>query len=310
MRFVPDDGISVREFQRLAALTNKEMKSWLTRLSQWWGYVVIDKNGAQDPFNWLIRPTSGGQKALQVWRPLTAIIEKRWQERFGKDSIGELWESMHSLVSQFNPELPDCLPILGYEMLSAGPDPQQRDKGTSASAGERTLPALLSKVLLAFAIQYERESRLSLAISANVLRLATEEGIRVRDLPRLSGVSKEAIAMAVKRLEERGLGIVQAEAQGNRVKALFLTARGQQARDTYYQVVREIEERWKASFGQPVVRLRQSLERLARESSAGQSPLFGGLEPYPDGWRTSVPKREVLPHYPMVLHRGGFPDGS
>lgn len=231
LRFIPDAGITVREFQRLAALTNKEMKLWLTRISQWWGYVVIDKNGGQDPFNWLVRPTSGGQKALKVWRPLTGIIEKRWQERFGKTTLDELCESMQSPVRQFSPELPDCLPILGYEMLSTGADPQQRDEGTSASASECTLPVLLSKVLLAFAIQYERDSRLSLAISANVLRLAKEEGTRFRDLPRLSGVSKEAIAMAVKRLEERGFGVVQAETQGSRVKALVLTAKGRQARD-------------------------------------------------------------------------------
>ena len=38
--------------------------------------------------------------------------------------------------------------------------------------------------------------------------------------------------------------------------------------------------------------------------------LFGVLEPYLDGWRAAVPKPEVLPHFPMVLHRGGFPDGS
>ena len=35
-----------------------------------------------------------------------------------------------------------------------------------------------------------------------------------------------------------------------------------------------------------------------------------GLEPYPDGWRAKVRRPEALPHYPMVLHRGGYPDGS
>jgi hypothetical protein len=38
--------------------------------------------------------------------------------------------------------------------------------------------------------------------------------------------------------------------------------------------------------------------------------LFRGLGPYADGWRASVHKPDTLPHYPMVLHRGGFPDGS
>ena len=36
----------------------------------------------------------------------------------------------------------------------------------------------------------------------------------------------------------------------------------------------------------------------------------GGLQPYPDGWRAKVRAPETLPHHPMVLHRGGFPDGS
>jgi hypothetical protein len=40
------------------------------------------------------------------------------------------------------------------------------------------------------------------------------------------------------------------------------------------------------------------------------SPLFRGLEPYPDGWRASLRRPNTLPHYPMILHRGGFPDGS
>jgi len=35
-----------------------------------------------------------------------------------------------------------------------------------------------------------------------------------------------------------------------------------------------------------------------------------GLEPYPDGWRAEVRRPEALPHYPMVLHRVGYPDGS
>jgi hypothetical protein len=56
---------------------------------------------------------------------------------------------------------------------------------------------LLSQVLLAFVLEFECESELSLAICANVVRVLDEKGLRVRDLPILSGVSKEAIAMAL-----------------------------------------------------------------------------------------------------------------
>jgi hypothetical protein len=43
---------------------------------------------------------------------------------------------------------------------------------------------------------------------------------------------------------------------------------------------------------------------------AVSSPLLAGLEPYPDNRRAAVPAPVTLPHYPMVLHRGGYPDGS
>ena len=43
--------------------------------------------------------------------------------------------------------------------------------------------------------------------------------------------------------------------------------------------------------------------------------------PHPDGWRANPPYARLtqamiadpagaLPHYPMVSHRGGYPDGS
>ncbi len=313
LRFVPDSGITVREFQQLASLTNKEAKTWLTRMSTWWRYVTVQKNGAEHPLDWVIRPTNGGQPALQVWRPLTGIIEKRWEQRFCNNTVSELRQSMQSLVNQLNPQLPDYLPILGYQMLSPDPDPERRfapPKTSARSEARFALPILLSKMLLALAIQYESESRVSIAISANVLRLANDEGIRVRDLPKLSGVSREAIAMAVKRLEQRSLATVRAEAKDSRVKVIELNAQGRHARDSYHRILSDLERRWESRFGSHVANLRRSLEYLAGESAGGKPDLFVGFEPYPDGWRASVRRPEVLPHYPMILHRGGFPDGS
>jgi len=76
-------------------------------------------------------------------------------------------------------------------------------------------------------------------------------------------------------------------------------------------LLRTIEERRQARFGkEAILSLRDSLEHLVGEPSAEMSPLFRGLEPYPDGWRASVRKPNTLPHYPMVTHRGGYPDGS
>ena len=81
-----------------------------------------------------------------------------------------------------------------------------------------------------------------------------------------------------------------------------LTPSGRAARDADGRLLGVVEQRWDARFGDGEIgSLRDALERVAAASSA---------EPYPtDGGRPSDTP-ETLPHFPMVLHRGGFPDGS
>jgi hypothetical protein len=184
MRYIPAEGISARELQRLTRLTPKSLAAWLTRLGKWWGYVAVDRTG-------IVRPTAEGRQAQAIWLPLTATIELRWENRYGIGEMDALRKSLSAVAAHLDGALPDYLPILGYGMFSQvgnGPPPMV------ASDSSPSLPALLAKVLLAFAIEFERESEVSLAIGGNVLRLAGNEGILVRDPPRASGVSKEAIA--------------------------------------------------------------------------------------------------------------------
>jgi DNA-binding MarR family transcriptional regulator len=322
MQFVGEEGVTVAELQRLARTgTNLDgMRRW--------GYISVEPaptgSRAKRPRpDALIRPTLKGRKAQEIWRPLSGLIEERWQARFGKGEVGQLREALGTLISQIDVELPDCLPILGYGLFSRGRHPgdersfRTRDKNARQETDERSrsshlpLPALLSQTLLAFAIDFERESDMSLAISANVLRVLGEQGVQVRDLPLLSGVSKEAISMAMGILQERHLAVIEPDPNGSRFNVIRLTSKGREAQDTYRQLLDVIEERWQARFGADTIRnLREALERLVGEATAQSSPLFEGLEPYPDGWRASVRKPATLPHYPMVLHRGGFPDGS
>jgi DNA-binding MarR family transcriptional regulator len=302
MRFVTDEGVTVRELERLA-----RTKTNLNGMERW-GYVVVepDPNGkrAKPPGkDWVIRPTAKGRRAQEVWRPLDGEIEERWNGRFGADAVGGLRKSLAGLARQVGAGLPDCLPILGYGLWSRGPE---RDEGAvdEREVDGLPLPALLARVLLAFAMEFERESELSLAICADVVRVIDEKGVRVRDLPRLSGVSKEALRMAMGILEKRGDAVMEAEETGSRTKVARLTAKGRRIQDAYGKLTGAIEERWEARFGRDVTGgLRKALEGL-------NGGLSGGLEPYPDGWRAGAPRPETLAHYPMTLHRGGYPDGS
>jgi hypothetical protein len=87
-----------------------------------------------------------------------------------------------------------------------------------------------------------------------------------------------------------------------------LTATGIQAQERYRHLLRDLEKRWQKQFGEPAITaLRNSLESIVIDQKAR---LQAGIEPHPDGWRAKVPRPETLPHFPMVSHRGGFPDGS
>jgi DNA-binding MarR family transcriptional regulator len=306
MQFVGDEGVTLRELQDLAVIERLPLAG-MTR----WGYVALAPDPAEGrPRNpgaaSVILPTPAGRRARDVWRRLVPAVERRWQARFGEPQIAALREALGAVVGRLDVQLPQYLPILGYGL---GAEIPHRER--AGASPELPLSALLAQVLLAFTLDFERQSALSIAICANVLRLLGETPVRIRDLPRRSGVSKEAISMAVGFLARNGLVVQAADPVDSRAKAVRLTARGGEARTSYLALLRGVEQRWRRRFGDDTNRrLRLALEQLVGEPDTQGSSLQLGLAPVPGGWRSLVSQPLVLPHYPMVLHRGGYPDGS
>jgi DNA-binding MarR family transcriptional regulator len=281
-----------------------------------WGYLTIDGSakkihkGNPGPAA-VLQATDRGLRARQRWQPLTGLIEQHWLERFGHEQLTRLRDSLLAVTSQLDPGLPDCLPILGADLLSHGPDPALPPRPEPVDLAGLPLPALLARVLLSFAMEYERESGLSLAVSANLLRMLGTEGIRRRDLPAPAGISKEAVAWVLGILIRGHLAVEEPDPAASRGKVVRLTASGLDAQRAYTECLATIEDRWQERFGDDAISaLRHALEPLATGSDGQPPPLFSGLEPYPDNWRASVKPPVTLPYYPMVLHRGGYPDGS
>ena len=307
MRYVTGEPITVGDLEARARTgTNLDgMRRW--------GYVTIDgtarkvHNGRPGP-GAVLRATTAGLRAREIWRPLPGLIEQRWHERFGADRAGGLRDPLVTMVRQLDPGLPDCLPILGAALLSQGPDPRLPPRPDDTAPQALPLSALLSRVLLSFAVEYEREAGLSLAVAANVLRVLGPGGTRLRDLPALTGTSKESVRWALGILIRADLAAEEPDPAASRGKVARLTPRGLDAQRRYHELAGEIERRWDDRFTPAVTgALRAALEPLA----IGQPPaLLAGLEPYPDNWRASVRRPATLPHFPMVLHRGGYPDGS
>jgi methyltransferase (TIGR00027 family) len=308
MRYVTEDPLTVRELE-LRARTGTNLDGMRR-----WGYLTIDgtarkaRKGRPGP-DAVLRATAAGLRARQVWLPLPALVEQRWRDRFGAGQVARLRDALAALAGQLDPGLPDCLPILGAALLSQVPAlPPRPDPAGPAGL---PLPALLSRVLLSFAIEYESEAGRSLAADATVLRVLAADGTRLRDIPPLAGVSKEAVSGALGVLTRARLAAEEPDPAARRGKVARLTPQGRRAQHRYHELTTAIERRWRERFGAETPgALRAALEPLATAPEGEPPPLFGGMQPYPDNWRAAVRPPVILPHYPMVLHRGGYPDGS
>ncbi len=329
MRYLPPEGLPKRQVEGLPANL-----SGLER----WGYVVVEPPaGAGRAADRLVRPTEAGLWAQACWRGLAGVVDGRWEQRFGAAAIAELRESLRGIAGQVGAGaggMPLYLPMVVNSDGLRSRYRDLRDLGLpTLDVAELDLSALLSAVLLAFTLEYEAVVRLPLPICANTLRVMEDAGVRQAELALLAGVSREAVSMSVGFLERNGYVEVGADpagagagaGAGGRGKFVRLTERGVRARDGRARLAARIELGWEDRFGAgEVERLRGVLRELVtRRSDDGRPTLAIGLEPGPGsgGWRAHGVYRAqtramladpaaALPRHPMVLHRGGYPDGS
>jgi hypothetical protein len=314
LRYLGDEVVSVVDLESRAR-TSRLLLGGLRR----WGYVGLRSpqgEKLQKPQNdALVRATRQAHRAGEVWRDLPAEMDERWRSRFGDEAVDRLVSSLGTIHRALAIDPPGYLPPVFPTQNGKAEAPVARTSSSArhrgAAGGDPGLSELLSGVLLAFTVDFESVSRISLPIAANTLRVLDGDGVRLRDLPRLTGVSKEANGMCAGWLERRGCAITEPDPSASRGKVLRLTTKGHGAQAKYRRLLGEIEDAWRATYGTAVIdRLRAGLEALAGDGVLASSPLAQGLEPYPDNWRAAVKQPDILPHYPMVLHRGAYPDGS
>ncbi|HEV2639818.1 MAG TPA: hypothetical protein VGX23_32095 [Actinocrinis sp.] len=322
MRFLDDSGMHVRDLEDLA-LTKTNLDGMRR-----WGYIKLsadpdDKRAKPPNEDLIIRPTRAGLAAQEVWRALVGEIDRRWCARFGRGNVDQLRQALTTMVSHSRRPLPCCLPILGYGLWTSNKVLSKQSASSassevsiSASAKQSSpidveLPTLLARALLGFAGAYERGSEVSLAIGANLLRVLNPDGLRVRDLPQVTGVAKPGIDMALGLLQKFDIVRAGANPDGSKWKVVQLTPLGIDVKQAHHERLAYVEQQARVRLGEAAVdALRNALEPLVGDPTGQRSPLYGGLAPYPDGWRARLREPNTLPHFPMVLHRGGYPDGS
>lgn len=219
-------------------------------------------------------------------------------------------------------QLPRYLPVVNFGNGWIAERPElHRPLPTALTTDGPDLAELLSRVLLAATLEFERDAELSLPVCLNALRVLDADPVEVRQLSALVGVSKEAATGMVGFLERHGFLVIEPHPAGGRHKVLRLTAKGEQARITHAKRLDRVDDRWRRRFGEQLALIDDLVTPWFIRRPGEPATVALGLCPHPDGWRASKPyaaqtERVLddpganLPRYPMVLHRGGYPDGS
>jgi DNA-binding MarR family transcriptional regulator len=326
MRYVTDQGITVRDVAHATCQPHKPVASIVGGLERW-RYLIVEhdpREGAvprRDGFGsargvkprTVLRPTTAGAVARQLWEPVVAKVEERWVERFGSQDVDELRNALARIDDQLGVAMPRYLPVLSAKGLFAAPVVALRERDGQST---RDLPTLLSRVLLAFTMDYERGSAVSLPIAANVLRVLSPDPTPITSVPLATGLSKEAVSTTLTWLDREDYVAVKPDPNG-RGKVVALTAAGSATQHFHLERLTEIETAWNEQFGpDTVATLKASLARIL-----GNSSLPAGLVTPAGGWRGESHYKArtaafidqpatALPQSPVVLHRGGWPDGS
>jgi len=314
LQYVDADDVTVATL-RSRARTTQLLLGGLLR----WGYITLTpppgqplRKPPQDDAT--VRARRGGLRARDVWSPLSDIIDDRWRRRLGAPVFDRLDRALRAVFDSLSIEPPAYLPVIHPTQGGKVDEPRPRDVTTAAHIplpASGSLSPLLSGVLYAFTVDFEAEARIALPISANTLRVLDVSGTRLGDLPRLTGVSREGNAMCAAWLERHGCTVRGPDTTARRGKVVRLTPKGERAQQKYRRLLRATEESWRTRFGAAAIDdLRAALEDVVGDGTFETSPLAPGLIPHPDNWRARVRRPEILPHHPMVLHRGGYPDGS
>ena len=289
LRYVGDGGRSLREIREAASITSKTLHV-VTNGMERWGYVTLGPGKGEAR---TVSPTANGLLAAATWAPLPDEVDARW---------AELGTRLRDFPLRHGGSFPRFLPIARYEAGLRAEVPDGEPNGHEhLSVGE-----LLAQVLLAFTIEYEQESELSLAVSANYLRVLGSEPVPLGALPQATGTSKEAVSFATKFLARNG----SAETGTGRNGQVKLTAAGLEAKERHRRLEDEIESRWRERYGSELEALRGALEPVVGDGTLPSSALAEAVAPPPGTWRAKREPPQLLPHYPLVLHRGGYPDGS
>ena len=299
IRFIPPEGVTFRDLTTHYLGSRESLKLQLGCLERW-RFIEFDQDSPfpkdRDPkknsyitsgrrrgwgtgqgitLDWIIKLKASGKKAVSIWPNLISEVDDLWERRFKEGEADQLRQSLRNIADKFSLDLPWGLwPDL--EIMES----ESFHHRSGATDENLPLPALLSQVLLKYALDFDRKSRVSLGLCANVIRVLGKNPVKAAELPALTGGSSEASDIGWRL---KPFVFVQNDPSGARGKSIRLSELGSRTQENYYRITGEVEKDWETKYGSVAVKdLRRSLERMLGERNVGISTLSQGLVP-PEG---------------------------
>lgn len=286
LRWIGKEGLDQRMLKDVAILSQRAMKVAVRNVEEQ-GWLSVEKVPKVRGLKQL-QLTAEGRHALDIGAARIDAVEWDWCQRFGTPRINALRSSLAAVASQLEIEFPHYLTGYGPadpSLTGGGPVPAQPGPPGIPAHGQEwpvvirdpdsdianlPLPALLSKLLAAFTIDYDGEGGM-LSSTSQLLQYIGDEGTT------LGLASEFDVKGNGKSLLERHLVVVVEPGKPKDLKRrVYLTPKGKRARDAYAHLVMEIEQRWQARYGADHVdRLRTALASL-------DSDFDQGLPDYPN----------------------------
>lgn len=255
-----------------------------------WGYIVHhaapnDSRSKPPKADWVAIPTPNGKRWHETFPEVIADVEGSWTTRYGSGAVSEFRAALSQELQLEGSPCAQFMPLLDEEHRAPSHQPEPIELEPLC------LGSIISRVVLAQAYRIERDLPISLALSANIVRVAGDEGVLVRDIPVRSGVAKQEATTMTNFLVRNGHAVIEVDPKSKNAKRLRLTHSGEAASEAYQVAI----DQWDPA------ELRRSVGALP--TNVRELHTTGG-------WRRRVKAPDTLPHFPVVTGHGGYPDGS
>ena len=247
-----------------------------------------------------MRARRAGRRAQEVWSQLPAVIDGRWRARLGPAAVDRLERALGTVFGGLPIDPPAYLPV-----DPSHPGRQGRDTPPTGRRRRRQPPrshrAARSRRSSAGSWWPSRSTSSrrhgSRCPSAPTpCACSTASGTRIGDLPRLTGVSREANAMCAGWLERHGCAVTEPDTHGDAGARCSASRRRdrRRSRSTTGCWAPPRSRGGRGTAPPPSTTSGPSLEHVVGDGTFASSPLAPGLVPYPDNWRARVrPPRDA-----------------